>query len=396
MQRQRKSVMDIKKQVEQLQRAKPMAADLITLVESDLIDGIPIEDIRRYVNCNHSIRWITLISDCIRSGADKQLIEYLLREEQNLDNKDTVTTLIHEQVPIEVLQQNYQHSKSKERMMEYLMKLKDQIMPVNDKKQGAADEQTQEQKAEPDTEPVPQQEPESGQKQKNNQHKSEVDQIDSIKQEYTEMLAQNSAMISSQQDRINEASEKIRQLQKEKEQYLAEQDQFIREKEKSASVIREQKRLISELQEQLANIESTDKESSIPSEQNLPKCEDISGANNNNMILTDSKIEAGTCDYTIMDKKQSVIYPVEITKAKPERVGLIASLFLKKKSQRNIMRLSIEGELDKEQLLQIKIAMEKGLSDDQLCQLISCKVPADRMPELIEIAVLENEMGYHD
>lgn len=395
MEKERVRLMDIQSELDRILRIRKFTDNEVALIESDLIAGLPIDVITQYAKSRHSIRWMKLISDCIRTGVDRAVIDYLCKEEQDLDNKDTVTTLLHEQVPIEVLQQNYQHSESKERMMEYLMRLKDQIMPVNDKKQKAADDQTQAQKAEPDTEQEPQKAPESGQKNEKDQHKTEDDRIDSIKQEYAEMLDQNSAIISSQQDRINESSEKIRQLQKEKEQYLAEQDQYIREKEKNILVIRKQEKLISELQEQLAHMQAANKDSSIMSEEDLPKSEDISGVDKSKSIITDSKIQTGAGDYTITDQKQGIIYPVEITRAKPERVGLIASLFLKKKSQRDIMRLSIEGELDKEQLLQIKIAMEKGLSDDQLCQLISCKVPADRMPELIEIAVLENEMGYH-
>ena len=50
------------------------------------------------------------------------------------------------------------------------------------------------------------------------------------------------------------------------------------------------------------------------------------------------------------------------------------------------------GELSKEQLAKIKVAMEKGLTEEQLLSLIHGNVSPEQMEEIIEIAVLENSM----
>ena len=68
---------------------------------------------------------------------------------------------------------------------------------------------------------------------------------------------------------------------------------------------------------------------------------------------------------------------------------------MKKRSRRSMMQMAISGELSKEQLIQIVNAIKCGLSETQLCNLIENKVPAERMPQIIEIAKLENEMGYN-
>ena len=44
------------------------------------------------------------------------------------------------------------------------------------------------------------------------------------------------------------------------------------------------------------------------------------------------------------------------------------------------------------QLVQIKSAIEKGLTEGQLVELINNNVSAEKMKEIIEIAVLENSM----
>lgn len=70
--------------------------------------------------------------------------------------------------------------------------------------------------------------------------------------------------------------------------------------------------------------------------------------------------------------------------------ALIGKLAYKKKSKQDIIKLVASGELSREQLVQIKIAMEKGLTEEQLLSLIHGNVSPEQMKEIIEIAVLEN------
>lgn len=70
--------------------------------------------------------------------------------------------------------------------------------------------------------------------------------------------------------------------------------------------------------------------------------------------------------------------------------AIIGKLAYKKKSKQDIIKLVASGELSREQLVQIKIAMEKGLTEEQLLSLIHGNVSPEQMKEIIEIAVLEN------
>ena len=51
------------------------------------------------------------------------------------------------------------------------------------------------------------------------------------------------------------------------------------------------------------------------------------------------------------------------------------------------------GDLVPAQLVQIKSAIEKGLTESQLVELINNNISAEKMKEIIEIAVLENSMA---
>lgn len=84
-----------------------------------------------------------------------------------------------------------------------------------------------------------------------------------------------------------------------------------------------------------------------------------------------------------------------IERTEPKQNGIFAlfsRLGFKKKSRQDIIKLLASGELKTEQLVQIRNAIQKGLTESQLLELINNKVPAEQMEEIIEIAVLENSL----
>lgn len=74
--------------------------------------------------------------------------------------------------------------------------------------------------------------------------------------------------------------------------------------------------------------------------------------------------------------------------------GLLGKLGFIKKSRQDIVKLLASGDLVPAQLVQIRNAIEKGLTENQLVELINNNVSAEKMKEIIDIAVLENTMDY--
>ncbi len=71
---------------------------------------------------------------------------------------------------------------------------------------------------------------------------------------------------------------------------------------------------------------------------------------------------------------------------------IIRKIMMSFRSNRDLVSKVIDKELKKEQLEQIKIAISKGLKEQQLVKLINSNAEAERMEKIIEIAVLENAL----
>ena len=97
----------------------------------------------------------------------------------------------------------------------------------------------------------------------------------------------------------------------------------------------------------------------------------------------------------VVDKDGNIIRFVPVERMERKDRGSVMSsmfsrLFLKKKT--DIVKLLAEKDLSPEQLVQVRSAIEKGLSEKQLLVLINSKIPAEQMEEIINIAVYENRM----
>lgn len=97
----------------------------------------------------------------------------------------------------------------------------------------------------------------------------------------------------------------------------------------------------------------------------------------------------------VMDNDR-LIDRVAVDRTERKTIGVAAilgKLCFKKKSRQDIVRLVASGDLEPEQLEQIKIGMEKGLTENQLEQLINNNLSSERMAKVIAIAELDNKMN---
>ena len=469
--KERRTMFDLRGEIERIKRELNPSDEVMKLVESDLLDGIPYEDVKRYVEGRYSIRWMTLISECLRAGVPREAVEKLYRQEWDINKPDTISILYENGVPAAVLEQSFRKAGTERRLMEILLAVKE----ASEKKASARKESGEKQHRIPDrtqagTEhenpqavktvmeesgttdksadesgmaekdipkesgmigndnlkksgtmgmPVEYGKPEGQAGSDSNKPKGEGNESggvkgikddpveraaekpgrteDDIRMEYTEALAQRDAVISSQQDRINEANYMVKKLQAEKVTILAEKEDYERK-------VQDLEAQLSRMEEQIRVQQAWKK----PDQVEYSEAGTRQEKENRNGYTKDSPGE-GSAEkrwnwgndhlvqetYYIPNGEMEDRITVEKTVRNSSALGKILSSFIKKRSRRSLVRLAIEGKLDKEQLAGISAAVKCRLTEDQLCQLIENRVPADRMKELIEIAVLENQMGYN-
>lgn len=207
-------------------------------------------------------------------------------------------------------------------------------------------------------------------------------------EELYQKMADKDAIISNQQDNINQANSALARLRRES-------DEKEEEKKKMQETIGKLNSQLAEKDEQIAALKEQRKEPVVQQGE-----KDIEATPPGTVPLKDASgnvVYGIPVHYAIAYKAEGAKEPevtvIERTERKNVGFGsMLAKLSFKKKSRQDIVKLVASGNLTPEQLQQIRIGMEKKLTENQLLNLINNNVPADQMKEIIEIAVLENSM----
>lgn len=204
-------------------------------------------------------------------------------------------------------------------------------------------------------------------------------------QEYLQsQLADRDRLLESQQDQINAARAEIARLKNEIE--VSEKERRVMERNKNLGSPNE-------------NENSSHYENPVVEKQAAGRDINKTAAPVNDMAPPDTdKTTARHMEYraALIDENGRIIQMVPIERMEKKKEGgtfgtLFSRLFLKRKM--DIVKLVAESGLEAEQIVQVRSALEKGLTEKQLMVLINCRLPAEQMEEIIGIAVYENRTG---
>jgi len=377
---------DISVYISKIERTKKYSQEQLQLIETDLQYGLDITDVERYCKPEYDYSQMKVYSKCLRSGFPDDIIAVICKD--GLSGQQMTVTLeyFEKGVSIETVKQIADGSLTAANMQkEYL---------------GVLEKLDEAQK-------VARQEPEYV-KSLMEEIRNVVDKIDyqekrydalneklveleSVKRDGQEKkkleaeIKEKDQLLNSQQDSINQANVALARLRKENEELkegLKRMDKQQGTAEKETGQIRKPE------SSQGINSRVTDKADGP--EWSRRKTEAASEAENGDY----SAFLAGY-QVVITDRTGNAIANIPIEKRKQKKSAaahIFSRIGNKKKPRQDIIRQVISGELEKEQLVQIRIAMERGLSEQQLTELINSGVSAEQMEEIIEIAVLENSM----
>ena len=382
--------MEIERRI-QLLRSKNVSEEVIKLLRSDLEDGLTEEQTDIYMNKNLNIDQMKALSSCLHKGIPDEMIA-LLKENNLSGNQMCVSLEFYEKgVPIDaikeiivrgdntiamrsayskILENMEQMKKESEKAPEYVEELVGQIRDMV----GKINHQEERYDA-------------------LNKKLALIETNKGDEEVMNRLVKENSdkdAMIESQQNELNKANSTIARLRDDIEK---KDKEMVRMSNRIESL--EDKIMSVATQSQTEAVKET-KTVEEPVKAEPEKTGEDVAANQN--LAEDKKIVPIYYQLPVVDASghmvQRAFIDRNVRKGGNGVAGLFSKLSFKKKSRADIVKLLASGELVPAQLCQIKSAIEKGLTESQLVELINNNVSAEKMKEIIEIAVLENSIAY--
>lgn len=381
--RARVSSMDLNAHMNNLRKNPKFTEEILKLVESDLQYGLTIEETEMYTSKRFDYAQMKVYSACLRNGYPEDVRDCITREGLTGEQMAVALEFYEKGVPLKTVAEVTENSGHTAFMMKKL------FQSIVSKAQAAGEAvQSQDDYA----------------KELLEQIKSVVEKIefqekryDALNEKLKELktagqdakiqnnllsqLAEKDSMLEKQQNELNEARGTIARLRNEMDVIRKEKDRLEKrteemEKEAAANgskTVQEPEKAVTDKKEETKNTAENEakREASV-----FPVFPGV-GYN-----------------VAVLDGNGKIVsfMPVERMERKKERnsvSALFSRLAFRKKI--DIVKLVAEKDLEPKQLVQIRSAIEKGLSEDQLLVLINNQIPAEQMEEIIGIAVYENK-----
>ena len=374
--------------INDLRSAAKYSPEIIDLVESDIEYGLTEEQTKLYLKRNIKLPQMKLMSQCLRKGADEAFVELLTKYDMSGHQIQVAIEFLEKGISIENIETVVANGekpammrKSFEQMLEKVKQVRSssEVAPeyvqglVKQIEEAVAKIQFQEERYD-----------ELNKKLKifENSKKDE-----DVHDELVRKLGDTEAELSSQQDKLNRANATIARFREQ---------------------IEDKKKEMERMQNRIDTLEDKLLEKAeIKSEKNeTPKEAEKQQETVQSQTVLEERPVAGSSyqipvyyQLPVVDANGRVVQHVQVERTirkgnQGAFTGLLGKLGFMKKSRQDIVKLLASGDLVPAQLVQIRSAIEKGLTESQLVELINNNVSAEKMKEIIDIAVLENSMDY--
>ena len=376
----------------QLLRNKHFSEDTIALVKSDYEYGLKEEEISLYLNKSYDIEQMKILSECLHKDVPKDVIDIIKNTKYSVHQMQVSLEFYEKGVPVHTIKEVMDKGEKPitmrrlyEEVLEQLNKVKKQI-PEESEYVKALISQMDEVVAKI-----------NHQNERYDALNKKLSEIETSKddEEVRERLVKENqdkdALINSQQNELNKASSTIARLRDDIEKKDKEMkrmgDRIESLEDKIISVATENKKE--------AESKAEPQESQSVSQADKKMVDTVAVPQNMQAVANGIPVYY---QIPVVDGTGNVVQrlPIERSVRKSSNSGVVslfARLSFKKKSRADIVKLVASGDLVPAQLVQIKSAIEKGLTEPQLVELINNNISAEKMKEIIEIAVLENSMA---
>lgn len=381
--RARVSSMDLNAHMNNLRKNPKFTEEILKLVESDLQYGLTIEETEMYTSKRFDYAQMKVYSACLRNGYPEDVRDCITREGLTGEQMAVALEFYEKGVPLKTVAEVTENSGHTAFMMKKLFQsIVSKVQAAGEAVQ-AQDDYAKEllEQIKSVVEKIEFQEKRYDALNEKLKELKTAGQDAKIQNNLLSQLAEKDSMLEKQQNELNEARGTIARLRNEMDVIRKERDRLEKrteEMEKEAATngsktVQEPEKAVTDKKEETKNTAENEAKREAPVFPALP------GVGYNVAVLDgNGKIVS--------------FMPVERMERKKERSSvsaLFSRLAFKKKI--DIVKLVAEKDLEPKQLVQIRSAIEKGLSEDQLLVLINNQIPAEQMEEIIGIAVYENK-----
>ena len=380
--RARVSSMDLKAHMNNLRKNPKFTEEILKLVESDLQYGLTIEETEMYTSKRFDYAQMKVYSACLRNGYPEDVRECITRDGLTGEQMAVALEFYEKGVPLKTVAEVTENSSHTAFMMKKLFQsIVSKVQAAGEAVQ-AQDDYAKDllEQIKSVVEKIEFQEKRYDALNEKLKELQTVGQDAKIQNNLLSQLAEKDSMLEKQQNELNEARGTIARLRNEMDVIRKERDRLEKRTEEM-----EKETVVNSNEAKHPEITMTDKkEETTHAVQAEVKQEaivfptfpgayyNVAGVDGNGKVVSFMPVER-------MERKRE----------KSTMSAIFSRLTFRKKI--DIVKLVAEKDLEPKQLVQIRSAIEKGLSEDQLLVLINNQIPAEQMEEIINIAVYENE-----
>jgi len=382
--RERISNMDFKEYQNNLRKNPRLTEEMRMLIESDLQFGLTIAETEEYSGKKYDMSQMKVYSKCLRNGFSKEAIAVITKEGLTGEQMAVAFEFFEKGVPLSVVEEIVGDTGKTAFVMKRLLQTIAEKAQETGMTQGGQEPYTREllEQVREMVEKISNQEDRYDALNETLQQMKTAGQDVKVQNNLLMQLREKDGLLEKQQNEINEARVTIARLRNEMDGIQKEKEVLKQRAETMKQEMEKNKRQLSSLQKE--------KETKAPLTERPEEKTDGKGDKTTITHLPDMEYRTG-----IVDEKGRVVQMISIEpQQKKKEISAMTAFFSRVASKKkiNLVKLLAQKNLETEQLAQIKLAIEKGLSEKQLLVLINNRIPAEQMEEIIEIAVLENKM----
>ena len=389
--REKLSSIDMNVYLSNLRRNPRFKEDVVKLVEQDLQYGLTIEETELYSTKKWNLAQMEIYSKCLKNGYSQEVTACIAKEGLTAEQMAVALEFYEKGVTVDTIAKVTDDNGRTAFMMKKMFQNFMEDVPKAAeaaKKEGAYAEQLLEQVK------VVVEKIEFQEKRYDalNKKLKEIQMEQRDKKEQENLLNKISEMeqtVEKQQNELNDARAAVVRLRNEKDDIKKENETL----EQQVAQLRKEaeERAMAEKEREQKAEEKLEKEVQKP-ETEEKEAEEKSTAETEKMEILNYPWDGYSVAVLDGNGKVVSVMPaerMECKKEKPALTALFSRLVFKKKT--DIVKLVVEKNLEAKQLMQVRSAIEKGLSEEQILVLINNQIPAEQMKEIINIAVYENK-----